>query len=80
MILTLDIVDTELPLLERITRLAKLVDIENSSVLVRLAGLAGFGQNEEMIQENLILILKELFYRWETDPDVLEKVLSDKQW
>ena len=73
-----DIFDTEKPTLERVTSLAKLIDIDDVNVLIRLSGLAGFGTKDLEIKENLCFVLQELFHRWETDPDVLEKILADK--
>merc|ERR1719233_1256562 len=70
------IFDVEKPVLERVTSLAKLIDIEDVNVFIRLSGLAGFGKNDLEIKENLCFVLQELFYRWETDPDVLEKILA----
>jgi len=75
-----DIIDGEKPVLDRVTSLAKKIDIEEVNVLIRLAGLAEFRTKDVEIKENLCLILQELLYRWETDPDVLEKILADKQW
>ena len=72
------IFDTEKPVLERVTSLAKMIDIDDVNVLIRLSGLAGFGTNDLEIKENLCFVLQELFHRWETDPDVLEKILADK--
>ena len=72
------IFDVEKPVLERVTSLAKLIDIEDVNIFVRLSGLAGFGKNDLEVKENLCFVLQELFYRWETDPDVLEKILADK--
>merc|ERR1711874_573886 len=72
------IIDVEKNVLERVTSLSKLIDIEDVNVFIRLSGHAGFGTNDLEIKENLCMVLQELFYCWETDPDDLEKILADK--
>eukprot|EP00092_Neocalanus_flemingeri_P014469 GFUD01015613.1.p1 GENE.GFUD01015613.1~~GFUD01015613.1.p1 ORF type:complete len:859 (-),score=232.24 GFUD01015613.1:367-2922(-) len=72
------IVDANQPALERVEILAKLVKIEEASVLIKLAGLAGFGKTDEEVMENLCFTLQQLFHHWTVDPHVVEKLIADK--
>ena len=72
------IVDLNQPALETVATLAKLIQIEETTVLIKLAGFAGFGETDEKVMENLCLTLRELFHCWEKDPDVVEKLFADK--
>ena len=72
------IVDANQPALERVTTLAKLMKIDDASVLTKLAGFAGFGATDEEITGNLCFTLHQLFHHWVVDPPVLEKIIADK--
>jgi hypothetical protein len=72
------IVDANQPALERVSILAKMMKIDNASVLTKLAGFAGFGTTDEEITGNLCFTLHELFQLWHVDPPVLEKIIADK--
>eukprot|EP00092_Neocalanus_flemingeri_P016499 GFUD01017853.1.p1 GENE.GFUD01017853.1~~GFUD01017853.1.p1 ORF type:complete len:543 (+),score=151.50 GFUD01017853.1:185-1630(+) len=72
------VVDINKPALERVEILAKMVKIEEASVLIKLAGLAGFGKTDEKVMENLCFTLQQLFQHWTVDPHVVEKLIADK--
>ena len=72
------IVDAKQPALERVATLAKLAKIDEPTVLIKLAGYAGFGETDEQVMENLCFTLHELFHHWVVDPHVVEKLIADK--
>lgn len=72
------IVDTNQPALDRVSILAKMMKIDEASVLIKLAGFAGFGETDQEITGNLGFTLHQLFHHWAVDPPVLEKLIADK--
>ena len=72
------IVDGNQPALERISILAKMMKIDDSAVLIKLAGFAGFGATDQEITGNLCFALHQAFHHWNVDPPVLEKLIANK--